>query len=401
MAPISSQILTVNSGSTSIKFAMFDCSDSLRRILHGAIERIGQTDATFTVTIANPAEVVSRPVCAADGQAAINLLLDWINERLGSEALIAVGHRIVHGGPKYHAPERITSVMLDDLRQFSPFDPEHLPQEILLAESVQRRFPELPQIGCFDTGFHHDLPRIAQLLPLPRRYEAQGVRRYGFHGLSYTYLTEELARLTPKVTAQGAAQGCVVFAHLGGGASLAAVRDGKPIDTSMGFTPTSGVMMGSRTGDLDPGLVCYLARTEQMTAAQFQRMVNHESGLIGVSETSSDMQVLLQRESYDVRAAEAVALFCYQVIKWIGAFAAAMGGLDALVFSGGIGENAPQIRSRICEGVRFLGIQLDEQRNRKNQCVISSENSRVEIRVIPTDEELIIARSVCRVLALS
>jgi acetate kinase len=284
--------------------------------------------------------------------------------------------------------------MVEELRRLSPFDPEHLPEEILLTEAFHRRFPELPQVACFDTAFHHDLPRVAQLLPIPRRYEAQGVRRYGFHGLSYAFLMGELARLAGTEVAQGR----VILAHLGNGASLAAVHRGKSMDTSMSFTPTAGVPMSTRSGDLDPGLIWYLARTEGLDAKRFNEMVNFKSGLLGVSETSSDMRDLLEHEKQDVRAAEAVALFCYQVKKWIGAFAAALGGLDTLVFAGGIGENAPVIRTRICGGLGFLGIELDEKQNATNEGVISAATSRVPVRVIHTDEEVMIARSVCREL---
>jgi acetate kinase len=249
-------------------------------------------------------------------------------------------------------------------------------------------------VACFDTAFHQTMPRVAKLLPLPRRFDARGIQRYGFHGLSYAYLMEELARLGDPA----ATKGRVILAHLGNGASLAAVRDGKSMDTSMGFTPTAGLVMSTRTGDLDPGLAPYLARTEQMTTKQFYEMVNHESGLLGVSETSSDMRDLLDREKQDVRAAEAVALFCYQAKKWIGSYAAALGGLDTLVFAAGIGENAPIVRARICDGLGFLGIELNQARNADNAAVISANGSRVAVRVIRTDEELMIARSVCRIL---
>src|SRR5208337_1625538 len=269
--------------------------------------------------------------------------------------------------------------MIEELRRLSPFDPDHMPEEIQLTEAFHRRFPDLPQVACFDTAFHHDMPRVAQLLPIPRRYEAQGVRRYGFHGLSYAFLMEELERLA----GPEAAQGRVILAHLGNGASLAAVP------------------MSTRSGDLDPGLVWYLARTEKMSAKQFNEMVNFQSGLLGISETSSDMRDLLEHETQDVRAAEAVALFCYQVKKWIGAFAAALGGLDTLVFAGGIGENAPVVRARICDGLGFLGIELEEKRNAANEGVISSSASRVAVRVIHTDEEQMIAKTVCQVLGLS
>jgi acetate kinase len=238
------------------------------------------------------------------------------------------------------------------------------------------------------------MPRVAKLLPIPRRFDAKGIQRYGFHGLSYAYLMEELARLGDPA----ASKGRVILAHLGNGASLAAVRDGKSIDTSMGFTPTAGLVMSTRSGDLDPGLAPYLERTEQITTKQFYEMVNHESGLLGVSETSSDMRDLLAQEAHDIRAAEAVALFCYQAKKWIGAFAAALGGLDTLVFAGGIGENAPSVRARICDGLGFLGVELNESRNVESAGMISTDAGAVTVRVIRTDEDLMIARSVRAIL---
>ena len=389
-------VLTINGGSSSIKFALFEAGNPLRRILGGEIERIGLPAATLKMKGLTPADNFSRPVTAPDHSAAAAVLMDRIEERSGREALSAVGHRIVHGGPKYSEPQRITSEMIEELRKLSPFDPEHLPEEILLTVAFHRRFPDLPQVACFDTAFHHDLPRVAQMLPIPRRYETQGVRRYGFHGLSYAFLMRELARLA----GTEAAQGRVILAHLGNGASLAAVHRGKSVDTSMSFTPTAGVPMSTRTGDLDPGLVWYLARAEGRDAKRFNEMVSFQSGLLGVSETSPDMRDLLEREAHDVRAAEAIALFCYQVKKWIGAFAAALGGLDALVFAAGIGENAPTIRARICDGLGFLGIEPDEKRNAANEGMISAETSRVPVRVIRTDEEYMIAETVCRILGL-
>jgi acetate kinase len=305
----------------------------------------------------------------------------------------AVGHRVVHG-MQHTAPERVTPQLLAELRRITPYDPDHLPRELALIEAFRRRYPRLPQVACFDTAFHRTMPRVAKLLPIPRRFAAKGVERYGFHGLSYAYLMEELRRLDP-----AAASGRVILAHLGNGASLAAVRAGRSLDTSMGFTPAAGLVMSTRTGDLDPGLAFYLARTERMTAARFQQMVNHESGLLGVSGTSSDVRDLLAREKRDPRAAEAVALFCYQAKKWIGAYAAALGGVGTLVFAGGIGENAPLIRARICDGLGFLGIKLDRTRNAKNAPLISPAAGRIKVRVIRTDEELMIARSVARVLS--
>jgi acetate kinase len=236
------------------------------------------------------------------------------------------------------------------------------------------------------------MPRVAQIVPIPRRFEAAGVRRYGFHGLSYEYLMEELAR----VAGAEEALGHVILAHLGAGASLAAVQRGQSIDTTMGFTPASGLVMGTRTGDIDPGLVRFLSRTEGMTADEFDEVVNHESGLLGVSETSSDVRDLLARQNADVRAAEAIELFCYHAKKWIGAFAAALGGLDTLVFAGGIGENAPEIRHRICAGLAFLGIALDENRNATSALLISTDQGPVKVRVIRTDEELMIAKAAAR-----
>jgi acetate kinase len=394
--PPNPRILTINGGSSSIKFALFDAGDPLRRILDGSIERIGQPEATLRVKGLNPVDNVSRLVTAPDHTKAVGALMDWIEERRERDVLTAVGHRVVHGGPKYSRPQRITAEMVEELHRLSPFDPEHLPEEILLTEAFHRRFPDLPQVACFDTAFHHDLPRVARLLPIPRRYEAQGVRRYGFHGLSYAFLMKELARLA----GAKAAQGRVILAHLGNGASLAAVRDGESIYTSMSFTPTAGVPMSTRSGDLDPGLFWYLARTEGFDAKRFNEMVNFHSGLLGVSETSSDMRDLLECETQDVRAAEAVTLFCYQVKKWIGAFAAALGGLDTLVFAGGIGEKAHTVRARICGGLGFLGIELEENRNAANEGVISAAASQVAVRVIRTDEEWMIAKTVCRVLGI-
>src|SRR5271170_1098522 len=359
MKPATPCILTINGGSSSIKFALFEAAGALKRILSGQIEGIGFSQSVLKVKGPGESDNFSRPINAPDHTVAVNILMDWIQRRFERGALAAVGHRVVHGGPKYWEPQRITPQMIGTLHQLSPFDPEHLPEEILLTEAFHRRFPKLPQIACFDTAFHHNLPRVASLLPIPRRYDAKGVRRYGFHGLSCEYLMEELARLA----GAPAVKGRVILAHLGNGVSMTAVRDGKSMDTSMSFTPTAGLPMSTRSGDLDPSLGWYLSRTEQVTAKQFHHMVNHESGLLGVSEISSDMRELILREAQDVRAAEAVALFCYQAKKWVAALAAALEGLDTLVFAGGIGENAPQIRAKICSGLDWMGIRLDAARN--------------------------------------
>lgn len=390
-----SYILAINGGSSSIKFALYAEVKPLKRGLYGNVDRIGVggTSLTFHDPIKKHPE--SRKLVAADHKSAVNSLIDWLEKQHEFKSVRAVGHRVVHG-MKHTEPEIVTQDLLDELHRISPNDPDHMPREIELIETFRQRHPQLPQVVCFDTAFHQTMPRMAKLLPIPRRFDAKGVQRYGFHGLSYAYLMEELARLGDPA----ATKGRVILAHLGNGASLAAVRNGKSMDTSMGFTPTAGLVMSTRSGDLDPGLAPYLARTEQITTSQFYKMINHESGLLGVSETSSDMRDLLDHEKKDVRAAEAVALFCYQAKKWIGSFAAALGGLDTLVFAGGIGENAPLIRERICDGLGFIGIKLNQNRNAKNVPLISSDASRVNVRVIRTDEELMIARSVIRVQSL-
>ena len=386
-------ILTINGGSSSIKFALYQAGEPLQRTLYGKIDRIGLNGTTLTFNDPTVKGQQSHNVAASDHRSAADILIDWLAEQHGFAAVGALGHRVVHG-MKHIQPEIVTQELLDELNRIRPYDPDHLPLEIELIETFRRRNPQLPQVACFDTAFHHTMPRVAKLLPIPRRFDSKGVQRYGFHGLSYAYLMEELAR----VAGAKAAQGRVILAHLGNGASLAAVHGGNSLDTSMGFTPAAGLPMSTRSGDVDPGLALYLERTEKITTKQFYEMVNHESGLLGVSEISSDMRDLLAREADDVRAAEAVALFCYQAKKWTGAFAAALGGLDTLVFSAGIGENCPSIRARICDGLGFLGIELNEARNAENAAVISAESGRVAVRVIRTDEELMIARSVFRIL---
>jgi acetate kinase len=388
-------LLTLNGGSSSIRFAVYEIGETPRRRLAGKIDRIGLSRTTLIVSDSAGTPQHPRRLAAADHRTAAGFLLDWLETQPVFASVKAVGHRVVCG-TKHSAPERVTRRLLAELRRIAPYDADHLPRELGLIEEISRRQPKLPQVACFDTAFHRTMPRVAKLLPIPRRYAAKGVERYGFHGLSYAYLMEELGRLDP-----GAGRGRVILAHLGSGASLAAVRDGKSIDTSMGFTPTSGLVMSTRTGDLDPGVVYYLARTERMTAARFQQMVTHDSGLLGVSASSSDLRDLLAREGRDGRAAEAVTLFCYQAKKWIGSFVAVLGGLDTLVFAGGIGENAPVIRKRICTGLDVLGITLDPRCNARNAPLISPDTGRVKVRIIRTDEDLMIARSVMRVVHLS
>jgi acetate kinase len=388
-------VLALNAGSSSIRFALFERGSPPLRARGGKIERIGQADAQLSVVDAAAREA-QAPV-AVDGtsfSSAVAELLEWLESQPWFGEVEAVGHRVVHG-MSHTAPQRATRGLLSDLKRIGALDPEHLPQEIQLVEAIGSKLPDLPQVLCFDTAFHRDMPRRATQLPIPRRYESLGIRRYGFHGLSYTYLMQELARLRDP----HAAHGRVVLAHLGSGASLAAVRDGRCVDTTMGFTPTGGLMMGTRSGDLDPGVLIYLAESERMDAPEIRRMLNHESGLKGVSDTSADVRDLLKCMAEDARAAEAIELFCYLAKKAIASFAGALGGVDTLVFAGGIGENSPDIRARICEGLGFLGIALCARGNARNADVISAEGARaVTVRVIRTDEESVIAQLTTQVL---
>jgi len=387
-------VLAINGGSSSIKFALYEVAEVQRKVFEGSLERIGLPKSLLRIKGLAQTDNFSKDIIAGDQKAAVGVLMDWIQKRVGADALTAVGHRMVQGGPKYSEPQIVTKEILDDLYLYEAFDPEHLPQELMIIEAFIYQFPDVPQVLCFDTAFHHDMPRVAQILAIPRRYETKGVRRFGFHGISYSFLMRELARLDGKEVLDSK----VILAHLGNGASLAAVKDGKSIDTSMGFTPSAGLVMGTRCGDLDPGLNYYLARTEGMDAGQFQHMVNEESGLLGISETSSDMKDLILHEANDIRAKEAIEVFCYQTKKWIGSYSAALGGLDTLVFSGGIGENVPAIRQRICEGLEFFGIEIDENLNRTNEGLISKETSWVNVRVIHTDEEFMIAQQASQIL---
>lgn len=396
MKPGPGCILTINAGSSSIRFACHDSTPPHQPRLSGKIDRIGLGNPSLTCHDANgiPLPVLRNSDDAPPTSPA--LLLDWLESWQGFPSIRAIGHRVVHG-MLHSTPELITPALLQELHRIEPYAPEHLPREIDLIQAFRQRLPQLPQVACFDTAFHRTMPRVARWLPIPRRFDARGIQRFGFHGLSYAFLMEELTRLGDPA----ATRGRVLLAHLGNGASLAAVRDGLSIDTSMGFTPSSGLVMGSRSGDLDPGLPAFLANTEGITTPQFLTLVNQESGLLGISETTSDMRDLLALEPTDFRASEAVALFCYQARKWIGSFAAALGGIDTLVFTGGIGENCPVIRSRICDGLDFLGIDLCEASNATNASVISSTRHRVSVRVIPANEELMIARLVQRFLSNS
>ncbi len=362
--------------------------EKVNKILSGQIKRIGLYNPEFTITHNLTNEKNEIIIDATNFKEAAEVLIEWFKEQKYFEEIKCIGHRIVHGMEHTH-PEIIDDNLLKELYKIIDYDPDHLPVEIEMIELFKKQFPNLLQVACFDTSFHTTMPRVAKILPIPRRFDAAGIHRYGFHGLSFTYLMEALKNVNGKDESNGR----IILAHLGNGASVAAVKDGKCMDTSMGFTPAGGLVMGTRPGDIDPGVTWYMIQSAGMTAAQFNHLINHESGLLGVSETSSDMQDLLQKESTDVRAAEAVDLFCYSVKKWIGAFTAVLNGLDTLVFSGGIGEHASAIRSRICKGFDYLGIEMDEEENKKNVTTISTINSKVKVYMIPTDEEIIIAKN--------
>jgi len=395
-------LLTVNAGSSSLKFAVFEpAADDRdpRRLLSGTVDRIGTGGATLTATDRDGDQVADQTFAARDHGGAAERLLDWLTRE---DAILAdrpprlVAHRIVHGGIGRQRHQRITADLLDRLHRAQTLDREHLPREIQLVEACRERFPDRPHVACLDTVFHRDLPRRARLLPIPRRFLDRGIRRLGFHGLSYAYLLDELVRQG----GDAAGQGRVILAHLGSGASLAAVRAGRPVETTMGFTPTSGLVMSSRPGDLDPGLLVHVMRSESLSADLLDRFVSRECGLAGMSQVSGDMRELLAaRDRGDERAAEAVELFCYRARTWVGALAVALGGLDTLVFAGGIGEHSPAVRREICRDLGFLGVSVDDERNGAAAPVISAEDARVTVRVIPTDEEVMMARIATRVLA--
>jgi len=391
---MSRSILTINGGSSSVKFALFAASDSVARRLAGSIQRVGLPDSHLRIRDSSGTTLEDRSLEIADASQAATILVDSLKRHTSLDEIGAIGHRIVHGGARFldHAP--ITAEMLAELRLLAPIDPDHLPGEIALIEAFAAHLPGKPQIACFDTAFHRDLPHVARRLPIPQTYDDAGIRRYGFHGLSYAYLMEELIRQA----GAAAANQSVILAHLGAGASMAAVKGGRCIDTTMSFTPTAGLVMATRVGDLDPGVLVYLMRQERLTADQLDELINKKSGLLGVSGTTSDMRDLLAQRATNPRAALAVDVFCYQARKWIGALAAALGGPDTLVFSGGIGENSPEIRSAICANLGYLGVIIGAANNEASASVISTRESRVTVRVIPTDEEFMIASIAQRML---
>ena len=382
-------ILCLNSGSSSLKFALYDLGEGEEvRLAHGAVERIGLAGGHLWIRgMDNEALVgVHRDfpthTAAADGVSAAAM-------DLGFPPPAAVGHRLVHGGPNHSAPERVEPPLLAELRKLIPFAPLHLPSAIQGIEAVAARFPGLPQVACFDTAFHRRMPEVAQRFPLSRDLWHEGIRRYRFHGLSYEYIVATLG---------AAAQGRLVIAHLGNGASLAAVYDGQPRDTTMGFTPTGGVMMGTRSGDLDPGVLIHVMRSKSFGADELDDLVNHQAGLLGVSGLSPDMKTLLEQREREPDAAQAVEMFCYQLRKHIGALTAVLGGLDTLVFTGGIGERAAPVRWEVCRGLAYLGVDLDLEQNAMHADVISTPGSDCTVRVIPTNEDLMIARHTRTVL---
>jgi acetate kinase len=381
------RILTINTGSSSLKVALYEMGRGETRILSGEVERIGVPEGRLHVTDAHDVTLLDQRSDLADHGAALEALLAWLKADRPDLNPSAVGHRVVHGGIHYQEPQRVTPEFIAILQGMVPIAPDHLPQSIRAMQVAIKAYPNLPQVACSDSAFHRHMPRIAQLYPLPRHFADEGLIRFGFHGLSYEYILQDLRATAPK-----GAEGRILIAHLGNGASMTAVRGGIGIDTTMGFTPAGGLMMGTRTGDLDPGVLLYLLAERKMTPTALNELVNRQAGLLGVSGIGADMRDLLEREATDGHAADAVGLFCYQAKKYLGALATVLGGLDTLVFTGGIGEHAASVRLRICEGLEFLGIRIDPRRNETHEPVISPEGSSATVRVMRTDEDLMIAR---------
>ncbi len=387
-------VATLNSGSSSLKFSVFREGQPPQRLASGLLERIGGVGPRFRARNFDQSQLVDESVDATSHEQAIARVVDYLEAALGGDSISAFGHRIVHGGERYIDACLIDESVLTGLRSLIPLAPSHLPGEIAAIKAVARLQPGIPQIAAFDTAFHRSLPPVARRLPIPRSFDSLGLRRFGFHGLSYQFLLEELERSA----GPDAARGRVIFAHLGAGCSLAAVRNRTCLETTMGFTPTAGLMMATRTGDLDPGVMIHLQRHAGVAADGLEALVNHRSGLLGVSETSADVRDLLAAETHDPRAAEAIDMFCYSVRGWIARLAAAIEGIDTIVFSAGIGENSSVIRSRICQGLQWLGVALDEPQNEAGAAVISRPDSPVVVRVIRTNEELMIFEEVLRLI---
>ena len=382
------RILTINSGSSSIKFSLYQMGQSESLILSGIIERIGLKPTILKIKDAQGETNVEDNLYLRDHDAAFKALFQRLRKNSAVKKIDAVGHRIVHGGIEYSQPQGITPELMGKLNELVPLAPDHLPNEITGIMAINKTYPGLTQVACFDTAFHRQLPLRAKMYPLPRRLFQEGIMRYGFHGLSYEYIMQELMT----VAGEKVARGRIIIAHLGSGASMAAVKDGKSMDTTMGFTPTGGLMMGTRSGDLDPGILIYLLHEEGLSPNSLNEMLNIYSGLLGVSGRGSDMKFLLDNETKSSDIAEAIYLFCYQAKKFLGALCTALGGLDTLIFTGGIGENSPAIRKRICDDMTFLNIYLDPIKNESNRPIISSDGVPTTIRVMKTNEELMIAR---------
>ncbi|MDQ2785846.1 MAG: acetate/propionate family kinase [Chloroflexota bacterium] len=394
MTKSSDTVLTINTGSSSLKAALYQNAPAERRKLAIQAERIGTARGRVRIADANGATLLDEERDLTGQDTALHALLSWLHDHRSDHPFDAVGHRVVHGGMHYREPQRVTPALLTALQQLTLIDPDHLPQALSAIRTVGEAHPDLPQVACFDTAFHRHMPPVAQRYALPHTYGDAGIIRYGFHGLSYEYIMQAL-----RAEDRGSADRRVIIAHLGNGASMVAVRGGMSIDTTMGFTPTGGLVMGTRVGDLDPSVPLYLLRSRSMTSDEVVTLLTKEAGMRGVSGTSGDMRDLLEKESSDPRAAEAVALFCYQAKKFVGALAAALGGLDTLIFTGGIGEHAAPVRKRICADLEFFGIQLDPKRNAADAPVISADDGAVTVRVMPTDEDLMIARHTYRLLA--
>jgi acetate kinase len=383
----------MNRGSATLKSALYEAGKNEELLLSMTVDQSGAGGGRLKIADPSGTTLFDSPVDCSHSNAPLDVMIAWLSEQGFLNRLAAAGHRLVHGGPRYSAPVRITPQFLSEIEQLVPLDPDHLPAAIRGIQFIAGKFPELPQVACFDTAFHSSLPKVARMYALPRRLSDRGILRYGFHGLSYEYVMGELRELEAKL-----ASGRVIIAHLGSGASMVAVNDGKSLDTSMGFTPLEGLVMATRCGDVDPGALLYLLEHDKMYAKEMNTLVNQESGLLGVSGTSADMRVLVETMRLDARAAEAVDLFCYRAKKYIGAYAAVLGGLDVLVFAGGIGEHSPVVRNRICDGLDYLGIRLDGPCNEANAALISSPKSNVKVRVIKTNEDLMIARHVISML---
>jgi acetate kinase len=381
-------ILTINSGSSSIKFSLYGLGATESLILQGELARIGAPPGSFQARDHGGQQLIARELDLPDHDAAWKTLFAWLKGHEIGWELHAIGHRLVYGGRDHVQPQKVSPTLLADLQILMPLAPDHLPHEIKGLEAVPRYFPDLPQVVCFDTAFHQRMPEVAQRYALPGSLAKEGLQRYGFHGFSYEYLTQELSRELGGPEAPGK----MIIAHLGNGASMAAIEGGRSLETTMGLTPAGGLVMSTRAGDLDPGAILYLLQEKGLTPEAVNHLINHEAGLLGISGRSGDMHDLLAQEDTNPRAALAVELFCYQARKFIGALAAVLGGLDTLVFAGGIGEHAAPIRARICGPLKFLGLDLDPDLNQGRGPVISKEGSPVTVRVMKTNEELMIAR---------